>query len=95
MLHRGIEYAVRMSLGCKEWIWTLSTIEGRIINGHHKGTRDDALAAGRRAIDRWLAKHNGGQDYEQTTQIGPGSSQLAVPLEDFPTAASDPQTLRR
>ena len=57
MIHRGIEYAIRKSLGREEWIWTLSPIPGRFINGRYKGTRDGALEAARRAVDRWLEKH--------------------------------------
>jgi hypothetical protein len=92
MIHRGIEYSIRMSLGREEWIWTLSLMEGRVINGRYRGTRDGALEAAQRAIDRWLGKHNRGRDYENIAQIlhiSPASSQLAVPLEDAPTACSN------
>ena len=57
MIYRGIEYSIRMSLGREEWIWTYSPMKGRIINGHYRGTKDGALTAAQRVIDRWLERH--------------------------------------
>jgi hypothetical protein len=57
MIHRGIEYTIRMSLGRDEWIWTYSPMKGRAINGHYRGTKDGALTAAQRVIDRWLERH--------------------------------------
>ena len=57
MIHRGIEYSIRKSLGRDEWILTYSPMIGRVINGRYRGTKDDALAAAQRFIDRWLERH--------------------------------------
>jgi hypothetical protein len=57
MIHRGIEYTIRKSLGRDEWIWTYSPVKGRTINGHYRGTKDGALTAAQRVIDRWLERH--------------------------------------
>ena len=57
MIHRGIEYTIRKSLGRDEWILTYSPVKGRSINGRHRGTKDGALTAVQRLIDRWLENH--------------------------------------
>ena len=57
MIHRGIEYSIRKSLGREEWILTYSPTLGRVINGHYRGTKDGALTAVQRLIDRWLENH--------------------------------------
>jgi hypothetical protein len=57
MMHRGIEYSIRRSLGREEWILTYSPTMGRVINERYKGTKDGALTAAQRLIDRWLKNH--------------------------------------
>jgi 3-oxoacyl-[acyl-carrier-protein] synthase III len=57
MIHRGIEYTIRKSLGRDEWILTYSPMVGRVINRNYTGTKDEALKAAQRAIDRWLENH--------------------------------------
>ena len=56
MEYRGIDYAVRARLGRNEWLWTISPKQGRAITGQFTGTRDEAVAAARRAIARLLER---------------------------------------
>jgi len=56
MEYRGIEYAVRARLGRNEWPWTIFPKNDRAITGQFTGTRDEAIAAARRAIARWLER---------------------------------------
>ena len=56
MEYRGIEYAVRARPGRNEWLWTISSKEGRAITGLFTSTRDKAVAAARRAIARLLER---------------------------------------
>jgi hypothetical protein len=56
MEYRGIEYAVRARPGRNEWLWTISPKNDRAITGQFTGTRDEAIAAARRAIARWLER---------------------------------------
>ena len=56
MQYRGIEYAVRARLGRNEWLWTISPKQGSAITGQFTGTRDEAIAAARRAIVRLLER---------------------------------------
>jgi hypothetical protein len=56
MEYRGIDYVVRARPGRNEWLWTISPKQGRAITGQFTGTRNEALAAARRAIARFLER---------------------------------------
>jgi hypothetical protein len=55
--HRGIEFAVRARLGRNSWVVTILPKNRGPITLAFIGTRDEAIAAAHRSIDRWLA-HN-------------------------------------
>jgi hypothetical protein len=56
MEYRGIEYGVRARPGRNHWLWTISPSGGRAITGEFTGTRAEAIAAARRAIDRYFER---------------------------------------
>jgi hypothetical protein len=57
MRHRTIEYAVRARLGRDEWMWTIYPQGAPAIDRAHTGSRQGAVEAACRAIDRWLAQN--------------------------------------
>jgi hypothetical protein len=67
MQHRSIEYAVRARPGRNEWLWTISPKQGSASTGQFTGTRDEAIAAARRAIVRLL---------ERQTQAGQNTNSV-------------------
>jgi hypothetical protein len=57
MLHRTIRYAVRARLGRDEWMWSIYPKTGIVIDRAHTGSRQGAVEAACRAIDRWLSQN--------------------------------------
>jgi hypothetical protein len=57
MEYKGIEYAIHARPGASEWSWTIYPRNAPAVRGETKGTRQLAVMAARRAIDRWLKKH--------------------------------------
>jgi len=57
MEHRGIEYTIHARPGRNEWSWTIYPKNAPVVKGDVSGIRELAIAAARRAIDRWLEKH--------------------------------------
>ena len=59
MTHAGIEYAVRAGVGWNEWVLLISfpdNVGGDPTTRHYTGSRDDALAEGKKRIDSWLRR---------------------------------------
>jgi hypothetical protein len=56
MEYRDIEYAVRARLGRDQWVWTIYPKDARASTNQFIGTRDGAIAAACRRIDRLLAE---------------------------------------
>jgi hypothetical protein len=55
MEYMGIEFAVRARLGRNNWALTILPKNRGPITVDFIGTRDQAIAAAHRSIDRWLA----------------------------------------
>ena len=54
--HMGIEFAVRARLGRDNWALTILPKNRGPITLDFIGTRDQAIAAAHRSINRWLVK---------------------------------------
>jgi hypothetical protein len=61
MEYRDIQYTIRARPGQNEWSWSIYPENSPLIRGETKGTKQLAIAAAHRAIDRWLEKHSGKQ----------------------------------
>jgi hypothetical protein len=61
MLHRTIRYAVRARLGRDEWMWSIYPEPGIVIDRAYSGSRQGAVEAACRAIDRWLTQNRLGK----------------------------------
>ena len=57
MEHIGIEFAVRARLGRNNWALTILPKSRGPITLDFVGTRDQAIAAAHRSINRWLANN--------------------------------------
>jgi hypothetical protein len=57
MEYRDIEFTIHARLGKNEWSWSIHPKLAPTITGETKGTKQLAIAAARRAIDRWLEKN--------------------------------------
>jgi hypothetical protein len=57
MEHRGIEFAVRARLGRNNWALTILPKDRPPITLDFIGTRDQAIAAAHKSINRWLANN--------------------------------------
>jgi hypothetical protein len=53
--HRGIEYDIKRTIIKTEWMWVLKTSPPK--QGKVSGTRNMAITAAVRAIDRWCYDH--------------------------------------
>ena len=73
LIYKGIEYTIRASLG-RGWILTFSPRKNRKVNKRYLGTRDNALKASRKAIDRWLENHGSEQRAPKTSNRGTTAS---------------------
>ena len=57
MTHEGIEYVIRVGIGRDEWallIYYPDKIDGKATVSKFTGTPQEATAAARRKIDKWL-----------------------------------------
>jgi hypothetical protein len=57
MEHMGIEFAVRACLGRNNWALTILPKNRNPFTLDFTGTRDQAIAAAHRSINRWLANN--------------------------------------
>jgi hypothetical protein len=57
MEYREIQCTIRARPGRNEWSWTIYPKNAPALKGETKGTKQLAIAAACRAIDRWLEKH--------------------------------------
>jgi hypothetical protein len=59
MNYEGVDYVVRARIGRDEWtllIYFPDNADSNATVAHFRGTRDEASAAARRRIDRWLKR---------------------------------------
>ena len=58
MIYAGIEYAIRAGVGRNEWVLMISFPDnaGGPTALHYSGSRNDALAEGKKRINSWLRR---------------------------------------
>jgi hypothetical protein len=55
MEHRGVRYEIKIAVGRSQWTWIVHT-SSKPLHGSVEGSRQAAILAAEKAIDRWWAK---------------------------------------
>ena len=74
MTYAGIEYAIRAGVGWNEWVLLISFPDnagGGPTALHYSGSRNDALAEGKKRINSWLRRQ---KKRARSSPVGPVNS---------------------
>ena len=88
MTYAGIEYAIRAGVGWNEWVLLISFPDnagGGPTALHYSGSRNDALAEGKKRINSWLRRQKKRAPSSPVSPVNPvlgNASRLAAASYD-------------